>query len=61
MFEYKIERKLNRTGKRYVFYATKNGKRFTNVNYARKYDARGVVDRAIDKYGIKKLEEMFAK
>lgn len=57
-FEYKIERKVK--GTRTFFYPTKNGKRFNNINYARKYDARGCVRNYIEHYGIEKLEEMFA-
>lgn len=56
--EYTIVRKLNKTGKRIVFYPTVNGKRLTNTNYARKYDARNLVQRAIDKYGVEKLQEL---
>lgn len=56
--EYTIVRKLNKTGKRIMFYPTINGKRITNTNYARKYDARALVQRAIDKYGVEKLQEM---
>lgn len=56
--EYTIHRKLNNTGKRYVYYPTINGKRITKTNWARKYDARALVKRAIDKYGVDKLQEM---
>ncbi len=56
--EYTIVRKLNKTGKRIVSYPTVNGKRLTNTNYARKYDARNLVQRAIDKYGVEKLQEL---
>jgi len=56
--EYTIVRKLNKTGKRFVYYPTINGKRLTSTNWARKYDARAVVKRAIDKYGVDKLQEL---
>lgn len=56
--EYTINRKLNKTGKRVMFYPTINGKRITSTNYARKYDARALVQRAIDKYGVDKLQEL---
>ncbi len=57
-FEYTIERKA--VGSHVYFYPTKNGKRFTKTNFARKYDARGLVRQAIERYGIEKLEEIFA-
>ena len=57
--EYAIHRKLNRTGKRIVFYPTINNKRLNSTNYVRKYDARGLVKTAIAKYGVEKLEKMF--
>jgi hypothetical protein len=55
---YKIERKLNKTGKRIVFYPTINGKRVTATNFARKYDARATLNNAISKYGEQKLYEL---
>jgi len=57
-FEYKIERKVK--GSRTFYYPTKNGKRFTTTNFARKYDAKGLVKNCIKAYGIEKLEEIFA-
>lgn len=57
--EYTITRKLNKTGKRFVYFPTINGKRLTRTNYARKYDARAVVRRAITLYGVDKLNDMF--
>lgn len=58
--KYQINRKLNKTGKHYVYYATINNKRITRTNYARKYDARATVRRAVEVYGVEKLTEMFA-
>ena len=56
-FEYNIERKTK--GTKTYFFPTKNGKRFTNTNFARKYDAKALVKNCIAKYGIEKLEEIF--
>ena len=53
--EYQIEKTA--TGK---FYATKNGKRFTSVNFTRKWEAKNVVKQALKAYGVEKLEEIFA-
>lgn len=38
---FKIERKIKPS--RVLFFATVNGKRLNNINYARKYDARGLI------------------
>jgi len=56
--EYTIHRIPSKSGKRVLFYATINGKRLTKTNWARKYDARNVVKRAIEIYGEEKLMEM---
>ncbi len=45
---YTISRKLNRTGKRVMFYPTINGQRITNTNFARKYDAKNLAVAYID-------------
>lgn len=58
MNNYQIVRKLNRTGKRTMFYPTVNGKRLTGTNFARKYDARSTLHNAINKYGEAKLYEL---
>lgn len=58
MNDYRIVRKLNKTGKRVVFYPTVNGVRLTNTNFARKYDAKGTLRNAIDKLGEQKLNEL---
>jgi len=56
-FEYTIERKTK--GTRTFFFPTKNGKRFTNINYARKWEAKKLVSDSIKHFGIEKLEEIF--
>lgn len=56
--EYTINRKLNKTGKHYVYYPTINGKRLTKTNWVRKYDAKALVKRAIEKYGVDRLKEV---
>jgi hypothetical protein len=53
--EYEINKTA--TGK---FYATKNGKRFTRDNFARKWEARAVVKQAVAVLGVERLEEIFA-
>lgn len=58
MNEYRIERKLNRTGKRIMFYPTVNGRRLTRTNFARKYDARNTLKNAVARYGEQKLYEL---
>ena len=58
--EYTINRTASKSGKRTLYYATINGKRITKVNWTRKYDARAVVTRAVEKYGVEKLQEIFA-
>jgi len=57
--EFEMNRK--RKGSRVLFFATKNGKRFNNINYARKYDAKNIVKNYIEFYGVDKLEKMFNK
>lgn len=57
-FEYNIEHKTK--GTRTFYYPTKNGKRFNQINYARKYDAVSLVKKALEVYGEDTLEEMFA-
>lgn len=54
-FTYNRKKKGSRT----MFYPTINGKRVTNVNYARKYDAKGLVDKCLERYGRDKLLEIF--
>ena len=39
-------------GSKTYFYPTLNGKRFNNTNYARKYDAKGLVKLLINTYGV---------
>jgi hypothetical protein len=56
-FEYIIERKVK--GTRTFYFPTKNGKRFTKTNFARKYDAKGLVKNLINQYGVEKLNEYF--
>lgn len=58
--EYTIVRTPSKSGKRTLFYPTINGKRLTRTNFARKYDARNLVKAAVAKYGVDKLQEMFA-
>lgn len=58
--EYEINHKPSKSGRHPVYYATKNGKRFSKVNYVRKYDARALVKAAIEKYGAEELERIFA-
>lgn len=58
--KYKIERKLNRTGKHFVYYPTINGRRLSKTNWLRKYDAEALVTKAIEVYGKEKLQETFA-
>lgn len=40
--DYEINRKLNKTGKRVMFYPTINGQRINATLFARKYDARNL-------------------
>lgn len=37
--QYKINKKLNKTGKRNVFFATINNKRISRTNFTRKWEA----------------------
>lgn len=60
MNNYEIVRKLNKTGKTFVYYPVVNGVRLTSTNFARKYDARGTLKNAISKYGETKLYELTA-
>ena len=59
-FNYTIERKRKRKGTRTFFFPTKNGKRFTKTNFARKYDAERLVKDCVAKFGFEKLEKIFA-
>lgn len=61
MNTYEIVRKLNKTKRRYVYYPTVNGTRITKTNWARKYDARGCLRRAIKLYGEQKLHDLSSK
>jgi hypothetical protein len=56
MNDYRIERKIK--GTRVLFFPTVNGKRLTNTNFARKYDARGTLRNAITKYGEQRLHDL---
>lgn len=62
MIEYKVERKIK--GTRVLFYATVNDRRINNINYARKYDARGLIRSFKEKYSeteiIDKLNKVAA-
>jgi len=58
MNTYEIERKLNKTGKHYVYYPTVNGKRLTSTNFLRKYDACGTLENAINKLGADNLYKL---
>lgn len=60
MNTYEIHRKLNKTGKRVVYYPTVNGKRITSTNFARKYDAKATLKNAIKVLGEEKLAELSA-
>lgn len=53
---YTIERV--QSGSRTMFYPTVNGKRLTSTNFARKYDARRLAEKATELYGAEKLMEM---
>lgn len=45
MIKYTINKKLNKTGKRPVFYGTINNKRISSTNFVRKWEAeRQVID-----------------
>lgn len=46
-------------GSRTLFFPTINGKRISNINYARKYDAKNLVTACLEKYGREKLIEIF--
>lgn len=46
--EYKIERKIKPS--RVMFFATVNGRRINNINYARKYDAKNLIKSFSAKY-----------
>lgn len=56
MFTYEINK--SESGK---FYPTKNGKRFNGINYARRYDACGLVKQLVKNLGVEKLEAIFSK
>lgn len=56
---YEINRTLNRTGKRTMFYPTINGKRINKTNYARKYDAQNLLKKVVRENSQEKLVEYF--
>lgn len=57
-FEYTIVRL--KKGTRTFYYPTVNGKRFNRTNFAREYDAKGLVRDCVKKYGVEKLNSFFA-
>lgn len=58
MNTYEIHRTKSRSGRRFMYYPTVNGKRLSKTNFARKYDARGLLRRAVALYGEERLLEM---
>jgi len=56
-FEYIIETK--KKGTKTFYFPTKNGKRFTNINFGRKWEAELLVKNSIKRFGIEKLEKIF--
>jgi len=57
-FQYTIE--SVKKGTRTFYFPTVNGKRFSRTNFARKYDAKGLVNECVKKYGVEKLNSYFA-
>jgi len=51
--EYQINRKVK--GSRTFFFPTVNGKRLSNTNFARKYDAVNLVNQIVAKYGVDRV------
>ena len=51
--KYTLNKKIK--GSKVFYYPTLNGKRFNSINYARKYDAKGLVKKLIKLYGVEKL------
>ena len=55
---FEIKKKLNKSGKKFVYYATINGKRITKYNHYRKWEAKSNLDHFVKHYGEQRIKEM---
>ena len=53
-----IQRVKSKSGKRTMFVPLINGKRISSTKFARKYDAKALLDSFVKVYGHDKLNEM---
>jgi len=56
--KYTIKKVPNKTGKRMMFVPLVNGKRLSSTLFARKYDAKNLLNWAIRHHGHEKLAEL---
>lgn len=58
---FEINSKKSNSGKRTVYYPTIMGHRLSNINFARKWEARRLALNVIEKLGEEKIMEIISK